>query len=77
MAEVVSFNMVVKLINKADRLQKTGGPKHEISIDLFDVEVELERSTSPPHIEHIRAAVANPQFNSDRPISGLPRTGVS
>ena len=34
-------------------------------------------STSPPHIEHIRAAMVNPQFNSDRPISGLPRTGVS
>ena len=34
-------------------------------------------NTSPPHIEHIRAAVVNPQFNSDRPISGLPRTGVS
>ena len=42
-ADVASFNMVVKLIDKADRLQKNGGLKHEISIDLFDVEVEPER----------------------------------
>ena len=43
-AAVVIFNMAVELINTADRMQKNGGLKHEISIDLFDVEVEPERS---------------------------------
>ena len=43
-ADVASFNAAAKRISKADRLQKNGGPKHEISLDLFDVEVEPERS---------------------------------
>ena len=39
LADVASFNAAAKLINKVDRMQKNGGLKHEISIDLFEVEV--------------------------------------
>ena len=42
-ADVASFNAAAKRISKADRMQKNGGPKHEISIDFFDVEIEPER----------------------------------
>ena len=43
-ADVASFNAAAKHISKADRMQKNGGLKHKISNDLFDVEVEPERS---------------------------------
>ena len=44
-ADVASFNAAAKRISKADQMQKIAqGPKHKIPIDLFDVEVEPERS---------------------------------
>ena len=39
-ADVASFNAAAKHVNRAGRMQKNGGLKHEISSDLFDVEVE-------------------------------------
>ena len=44
---------------------------------IFLEGVLLMWHTSSPQIEHTRAAMANPQFNTDRPIFGLPRTGLS